>query len=218
MSFSRSPSPCVIQTGILLCVILERSEESRSSCHPVRSQPAARARFTIPYPPFVSCRAPLPLAACVTTRNVPTRDASQLKTGDNVKSPSRVAIMDAVKATAIVIIVTLVAVLAGTTASAQSAPATPTAGGTSLPGNVPDGWKAEGWSQSAWVALYEQCLNIPAETTRRAHMTPEQLRGLKPIPGDWEACRHIFSAVGRRPAAARPQATDLKTTPTPVGT
>ena len=126
--------------------------------------------------------------------------------------------MNAVKAIAIVIVVALVAVLMGTTAGAQSASATPTAGGTSPLGNVPEGWKAEGWSQSAWVALYEQCLNIPAETTRRAHMNPEQLTGLKPIPGDWEACKHIFSAVGPRPAAAPPQATDLKIAPTPVGT
>src|SRR5271154_1813811 len=46
VSFSRSPSPCVIQTGVLLRVILERSlrsEESRSLCHSARTLPTARA-------------------------------------------------------------------------------------------------------------------------------------------------------------------------------
>lgn len=70
------------------------------------------------------------------------------------------------------------------------------------PRKVPEGWKAEGRSQSEWNALYQQCLNIPAETTRRAHMSPEQLKGLKPIPGDWEGCKHIFSAISSRPVTA----------------
>lgn len=113
------------------------------------------------------------------------------------------------------------AALAVADVDAQSPVAAPTSAdisGSDLPGKVPEGWKAEGWSQSDWVALYKQCLNIPAETTRRAHMTPEQLRGLKPIPGDWEGCKHIFSAVGPRPGASSPQATDLAITPTPAGT
>jgi len=126
--------------------------------------------------------------------------------------------MNVVKAKAIVIVVALVVALMGASASAQSPSATPTAGGTNFPGNVPEGWKAEGWSQSDWMALYKQCLNIPAETTRRAHMTPEQLRGLRPIPGDWEGCKHIFSAVGPRPTAGSPQATGLAITPTPMST
>jgi hypothetical protein len=126
--------------------------------------------------------------------------------------------MNFVKSIVIAMVVALVAALMGTKANAQSPSATPTAGGTNFPGNVPEGWKAEGWSQSDWMALYKQCLNIPAETTRRAHMTPEQLRGLKPIPGDWEGCKHIFSAVGPRPTAGSPQATNLAITPTPMST
>jgi len=92
-----------------------------------------------------------------------------------------------------------------TRVGAQSLSATPAVANiaaSNLPGKVPEGWKAEGWSQSDWNALYQQCLNIPTEATRRAHMSPEQLRGFKPIPGDWEGCKHIFSAVSSRPAAA----------------
>jgi hypothetical protein len=106
-------------------------------------------------------------------------------------------------------------------ADAQSSAAAPTKANVArsdFPGDVPEGWKAAGWSQSDWIALYRQCLNIPAETTRRSHMNPEQLKGLKPIPGDWEGCKHIFGSVGTRPQASSASATNLAIKPTPMPT
>ena len=65
-----------------------------------------------------------------------------------------------------------------------------------IPEKMPANAAAEGWSQEKWTEVredYQQCLNIPAETTRREHLSPRQLQGLKPIPGDWEACKHRSS-------------------------
>src|SRR4029077_16501351 len=65
-----------------------------------------------------------------------------------------------------------------------------------IPEKMPANAAAEGWSQEKWTEVrqyYRQCLNIPAETTRRAHLSTAQRQGLRPIPGDWEACKHSSS-------------------------
>jgi hypothetical protein len=65
-----------------------------------------------------------------------------------------------------------------------------------VPEKMPAKAAAQGWSQEKWTEVrqyYRQCLNIPAETTRRAHLSPAQRQGLKPIPGDLEACKHSSS-------------------------
>jgi hypothetical protein len=65
-----------------------------------------------------------------------------------------------------------------------------------VPEKIPANMVVQGWSQERWTELrqrYEECLNIPAETTRRMHLSPAQREGLTPIPGDWEACKHDSS-------------------------
>ena len=87
--------------------------------------------------------------------------------------------------------------------AAQTTQATPT---SAIPEKIPANWSANGWDQAGWTALRQQCLYMLVESNRRAHMSFAQRRGLKPIPGDWEVCKHLASSFTAQPGPASPSA------------
>jgi hypothetical protein len=129
--------------------------------------------------------------------------------------------MNLVKTTAIVFLVAMGAALmaAGANAQSPSTAQTPRASPTTaIPEKIPANWSANGWDQAGWTALRQQCLNMLVESNRRAQMSPAQRRGLKPIPGDWEGCKHLASSFSAELKASSPSTTNLAITPTPINT
>ena len=107
-----------------------------------------------------------------------------------------------------IVVATAVALaVASANAQSRSAAQTPQATPTSaIPEKIPANWSANGWDQAGWTALRQQCLYMLVESNRRAHMSFAQRRGLKPIRGDWEVCKHLASSFTAQPGPASPSA------------